>query len=899
MKRSSNPRGETGVKDAPDVAAAANRVALPPALFLGRTRDLAAARAILRDGRVLVVWGLGGIGKTSLLRSLVGERDRPRTVEVRPSRGTGLRPIADSVARVWGAAAASAGDDEASALVLVALADARAATIVVEDAHWLDPGALRCLLTTFASFAQRGRLLMSSRARPDVPDLAERFLRLDALDAASVGALVRACRPDVSDEECARVVGLAGGSPWAARCMATGQARGAARVSDDLDEVATRALAAMRWIDTPLSEDAVDRIAGRPGTGRLLEARAFAERTGSRLRLHDVARDQLAEGGPADRAMAELALGHLAGDRQPHHACAALSLAAATGNTSVVEAIVEATGSNILATGLADAAYEALGALAPDVALGFRLECAARSGTRSALAWAVAQQPPAEPHAVVSWADCLMQCARGDEALASLAHAARTATGWTAHRAALLFARLARTEADANEALALLDLPHFAGSRPSSLHLAAEARALLQARRYEEATRRAERALDALEGLDPSDAAGFVLFCVFNNLGRYQEASRVLRVTPHLRDPLGLDRTQLYLTALHALDTGDLPSARTRLARFARLGEGHDAARFFLIYLRYRLAWVVGDVDGARAAEHALRAIATATGRSDYLTWARIATLHLAIDDGVDPPAANLPDAVRSTSSLEGIMLEVIERLARARRGAAVHFEDLQVPEEAVDYTAIHAQLEAECRARRGDLDGALRRLVDVRASAAAHGCFLAELEVMSVEARMRERAGQLETAKVLRADLDRRARRSGALRHAARTETSQRAESPVQGGGLSLDGERRIARLPDGRSVSLEQHELGFRILEEVSRQGGTATKEHLVRVVWERRTYVPSRDDKRLQMAVRRLRLLIEADPGSPVLFVTTRQGYALARTAAEPEAAPPAPRARRAQR
>lgn len=883
MKRAKR-RQDASVALAVEAGAEAIPLALAPALFVGRAREVSAARAILRDGRVLVVWGLGGFGKTSLVRSALPERDRRRGVEVRPSRNTGLRPIAEAVARAWGAPVPTFGDDEASAMTLVSLADARGATIVVDDGHFLDPSSLERLLRCFAGFASRGRLVVSSRERPDVPDLAERFLRLDALDAPSVGALVRACRPELSEEDCARVVSLAGGSPWAARCMATGHARAGARITDDLDAFAARAVGAMRWVDAPLSEEAVDRIAGRKGIGRLLEARALAERSGSTLRLHDVARDQLAECGAPDLELAGLALDRILDDPAPSQACAALILAAACGRSAVIGAIIARSGDSVLSAGLADTAFQALRDFPPGVAPAFRLACAARSGSRTALAWASAQDPPAEADAVVSWASCMVQCARGMEALGPLARAARSADDGGAHRAALYFARIVRTERSALEALALLSLPRFACTQPTALHLAVEAKALVYARRYDEATHRAELAVRVLEGRpERSDEAPFLLFCLFTNLGQYAGATGVLRVAPHLRDPAVLGRSELYMTTLHAMDTGDVPGARIRLQRFARLTEGHDEARFMLVYLRFRLAWIMGDVDEARATDHEMREIATRTGRGDYQAWARITTLQLAMDDETAPSPATSADAARSASDLESLVLEVFERLARVMGGHDATFEDLTVPDSAVDAWALHARLEGECRARRGDVDGARRCLANARARAHAHGSFVSELEVVSTDARICERAGRTAEASQLREHLSQRGRESGALRYCARETPGQApaAVTPHDRGGVVLDAGRRIARFADGRAISLQHHEVSFRILEEVLRQGGSATKEHLVRTVWQRRTYDAARDDKRLQMAVRRLRLLIELDPGSPSSLLTTAEGYGLADT------------------
>ena len=88
----------------------------------------------------------------------------------------------------------------------------------------------------------------------------------------------------------------------------------------------------------------------------------------------------------------------------------------------------------------------------------------------------------------------------------------------------------------------------------------------------------------------------------------------------------------------------------------------------------------------------------------------------------------------------------------------------------------------------------------------------------------------------------------------------------------------RRAVWLPDGRRVDLGGAALGVRLLEVLADHGGAATKETLVRSVWGEREYHPLRHDKRLQVAVLRLRRLIETDVHNPSRLVTTEHGYAL---------------------
>ncbi|MFI5845404.1 AAA family ATPase, partial [Catenuloplanes sp. NPDC051500] len=78
--------------------------------FVGRDRELAAFRAVLRDGGVLHLHGPGGIGKSTLLRRLADEaRDAGRTVVEVDGRAVGVPPAGFTPAGSASAGSASAG----------------------------------------------------------------------------------------------------------------------------------------------------------------------------------------------------------------------------------------------------------------------------------------------------------------------------------------------------------------------------------------------------------------------------------------------------------------------------------------------------------------------------------------------------------------------------------------------------------------------------------------------------------------------------------------------------------------------------------------------------------------------------------------------------------------------
>ena len=93
---------------------------------------------------------------------------------------------------------------------------------------------------------------------------------------------------------------------------------------------------------------------------------------------------------------------------------------------------------------------------------------------------------------------------------------------------------------------------------------------------------------------------------------------------------------------------------------------------------------------------------------------------------------------------------------------------------------------------------------------------------------------------------------------------------------GWGLDDARQAAWVPGRGTVALASKKLFWRFLSTLADQGGRATKEELAAKVWDAHDYHPLRDDKRMQVAVHKLRALIENDVDRPERLVTTDDGY-----------------------
>jgi hypothetical protein len=100
---------------------------------------------------------------------------------------------------------------------------------------------------------------------------------------------------------------------------------------------------------------------------------------------------------------------------------------------------------------------------------------------------------------------------------------------------------------------------------------------------------------------------------------------------------------------------------------------------------------------------------------------------------------------------------------------------------------------------------------------------------------------------------------------------------APAYQPGWGLDPARKAIWLP-GRWIDLATAPLSQQIIAVVADAGGAISKDDLVCRAWGEREYHPLRHDKRMQIAVHRLRKQIEDDPAAPRRLLTTRDGYAL---------------------
>ncbi len=94
---------------------------------------------------------------------------------------------------------------------------------------------------------------------------------------------------------------------------------------------------------------------------------------------------------------------------------------------------------------------------------------------------------------------------------------------------------------------------------------------------------------------------------------------------------------------------------------------------------------------------------------------------------------------------------------------------------------------------------------------------------------------------------------------------------------GWGMDESRTSVWTPERGLVSFASKPLFWRVLTTIADAGGRATKDDLATKAWSARDYHPLHDDKRMQVAMHKLRALIEEDPKRPTRLVTVADGYA----------------------
>ncbi len=430
-----------------------------------------------------------------------------------------------------------------------------------------------------------------------------------------------------------------------------------------------------------------------------------------------------------------------------------------------------------------------------------------------------------------------------------------------------------------------------------------------------------------------------VTFCFIGSIRRLEQALATLSLAaPTGPAALFGSRRGLLTEAMLAIHAGRLPDARGILDAVLPLTGQTSYLRSFVHALDVECRLVAGELSGLEALVQTVHTEALRTGHVLNQCFAVVTAYRLAVLRGNTRPTleALAPNMTpfwaavhavfaRQHAVLQGLPRAPVPRLAEqilagrlvsalclsAEGAIAGDFEAARAHAVAAHAAAReHGYIPGELDALRalcdalllaGDDDALARTAEQLRERASATGSrrfsievdwfvatlhralhpaafepFCALSDVAPVAAR-RSRALRGEPTDldlVDRAVLEvlRRRLSSQAIRCVA-----DRAPEATDVAGWGLDTGTRKVWLPRGRTVDLATRPMLYRILLAIAERGGHATKEEIILFVWSQRDYHPIRDDKRLHVAVRKLRLLVEDDPSRARRLVTTAEGYA----------------------
>jgi hypothetical protein len=914
----------------------AYRLPNPPALFVGRRREAAELAALIKRAPVTVVYGIGGVGKTSLVLATMRRRyaaqvERTVMLGLRPSAAPGevqldlLRALAG---RPLDGVATRVHDADAYAARAIDLAEHAGRWVVLDDLHHGDPRFVGELLARVARFARRSRWIATSRLRPETPELVHQTLALGAMPERELDELARRARPGLTRDDCARTVRASSGSPWQLlRSLGAGDARDPlSEVGDEralIEKLSLLEVAVPVEALAPLGADAarIDRLA-RAG---------LVEHAPNGVRLHDVARS-LVDGRGDEPARTEVGRA-LAAAADPAAALEGARLLVAAGDPGAAELLC-ARAAELIEAGLAPRLWRLIGD-STDLALRtVQLRCAGELGYPDV----VARMPrPAldDGHAALLWGRAQFAIGRSREAAeiaeALVAHPSLD----LAFEAGMLLSRCHGALGRPRDADAVLDALTPPSPALAVLRDANRARWLLHtdAAAAWALAERVQAALPGLpEGLRREVAERLGGVCVF--LGRYRAATEVL---PELREDhadVFLSREVMLWRLAVATIGGRLDESAALVRRVRAMPASTAQQRQYVDLFDNARRITMGELAGLAQALATLLATTAAAGNAQVYHFAAVYRERLAVVRGEPAPprawAAGVPEPVGPEAG----------HLAVCRMQHALRWgHELAVPEldsELISVQVAHAIACGEAALLAGEPDAALAQVSRALALAREHGqvvleadaavcrCeiaaafdrpelgdvarelaaiaealgsprYAAEAQFFRAFAAGAFDAAALETCAVLIDVAPGAARRARRLLGGqpeldavdtvicARIEQRGRARvEPSSAGawqaGWGLDATRRSAWLP-GRWVDLAAVPLSQRILEVLADAGGAVTKDALLRLAWGDAGYRPERHDKRIQVAVHRLRKQVEDDPAAPRRVVTTADGYALA--------------------
>ena len=952
------------------VLALRHRLPNAPPSFVGRTESVKRLHTLIERAPVSLVWGLGGFGKTSLVRHTLHAHFTAQTAR---TISLGVRPDdpADQLAIELTCALAELQGRErvdwsglmvrgdAFLAALIDHAESLGAWVVLEDLHNANPDVVRGLLGALSRYARRTRWIVTGRERFEGHELDAQMLRLDAMPETELRLLAAECGSSLAEAAIDRAVRTSAGSPWRLRQCLAGDDPGSTTFAHDVLEglppEVIPFLEALTVIAPPLRIETLTAVAALPSTEALsaLERRGLVERSPAGLRLHDLARSLLLPCVEA-RARSQEVAAALARTDDPQALLEALRLLLGLGAIDELGALLDERGERLIAGGHAARLWPLLAATTHARLARARLRCAVELGDQGVLA-GIELPADATPfdHLLIAYslylrgrlADAVPHADRVRE-FGAAAKAFSPDAARLEHIAGILQTACLGEVGRVGEAIVTLEqlaTPDVAARALRDAHLA---------RWYihDGDVARARALLDGLIGveLDPDAPLAIQLRAELVNDHALLGSMRTLQQTLEalgLARPIGAvdlfaNRRATLAEVVRDVFSGRLGKVAPTLRAISQLMSQTSYLRTFVFAIEAERKFYGGDLAELEITIERMRNEARLCDHVPNYAWSMQLAVRTAVLRG--QPTIALPAADERLPSTR--YFDVTLALALEHH-ACLHGLSSPprptIPAGNAHFAVLAARIDGTRALVEGDGDGA-RRHAEVAVGIAREnglGCleldcvllladallvleawdelgalvakaekaaaavpserFVRELRLHSLAHARKLPPSLLEELALGKDVAPAAARRARALlgEDAALDAVdrvvldvlrrrSEKAAIHVASGktparhtlGWGLDVGRKSVWLPGGRSIELRSRALLFRILLTLVRRGGTATKEQLVRDAWGYPTYHSIRDDKRLQVAIRKLRLLVEEDPSRARRVLTTEDGYRL---------------------
>ncbi len=753
-----SPHRRDSARAASPVRATRDRLPPAPKGFVGRRRERVALERMLQRAPLAIVWGPGGIGKTSLVLQTVHAAFQQRSSKI---LYVGLRPAdRDPRARVLRALVHAAGaprpdwsalgpDIEPAMAAIVDLADVGDSWIVIDDAQFAEPKIVLALLTAIERYARRSRWIVVSRTPPHSSVPSDRALALGQMSVRDMQLLATRWIAERNRPDIRRAIGASGGSPWALRRALFASpvpAVDRTRRAPTLPANVRSFVAVLARLEQPLPLECIGSLVALPAAGALatLERHGLIEIQPRGVRLHDAARTELPAILRDVQAPTDAAIAHaLATQVEPLAVLESLRLLLHNVSVREVSALLDLRGAELLAAGFAPELWHIVEPVAA-LAL-WKLRVAVEFDHPDALRAVVA---PAKPCASdrLAWSKVLYR--RGEfepseRAVAAAVDSARKSGDVALEAEAVLFqagvwAQRGRPREALESLVAIRSADPCIHARRASL----EAMLLAGTGARALARERVDAVRELLPTLPPPVRAE-VAFGITQSLyfqGAFGDADEIVRsLVVGLGEPmlsLYHGRRLLYYRASIALERGRLGEANELLTRLDPYAQRPSMFRPYVDFAWCVLAVAQGDFARADALIPALVSTGEAQGRWGALhVEAALQRARIAMLRGEAPELPHVdelpPDAESARTRVTLVRAE-----GAGRAGVVPHEMDWRPPDELVDWgdTRTLAWLVRARVCVAIGRDGDARIAADHAAQAARHsGSVLAEAESVSV----------------------------------------------------------------------------------------------------------------------------------------------------------------------